>query len=612
MSLLQILRTLSIRRYPTVQFARFIRFKHSSWTNEEDQSLKQFVNENGNKWSVYVAHYAPHRLPQDCRYRYTDISSPAVKKGPFDASEIEKLRQGVREFGEGNWKAIQQKYLPDRPNRKIANVWSLQANPNLVTGSWTDKEDQLLRNGVAKYGHEWSKISKEFLPHRSRQSLRYRYCDTLNLDIKHGKWSQDELSLLLQRVIMFGTNNWKKVADGIHGRTATMCQQTWYLKVDPSLNKRDWDDTEIRIFWKLVENRGKKWTTIATQLPGRSSHDCFLIFWTTVRQELGMLIGTSSKLSFSNDWVKQFAKDMSQSLDTSKRIIRASDGHTQEIDIGKWSDNDIANLVQLVDEHSLSNGTVDWESVAAKFPNRTKEQCRNEFRYHEKHRQETPLFSQEEDDNLVTLVHKHQTRWNLIAQELPGRTTDECKLRWNKHTKWKQDDNRRRPRLTDDEKDLIREGVSMFGNSWIAISNTYLPHISPQRCMNWWHSVGKYQDSVYSKDDIDRFLKIAVKVQGTEDTDKIDWKAVAQLVPTLSPNRCKERWQSWKTETQPWTDAEEIALIEAVHKCRGNPQYRNRMWAAIAEEVGNNRTPKQCASKLKNIRMRRALSDRFS
>jgi hypothetical protein len=129
--------------------------------------------------------------------------------------------------------------------------------------------------------------------------------------------------------------------------------------------------------------------------------------------------------------------------------------------------------------------------------------------------------------------------------------------------------------------------------------------------MNWWHSVGKHEDTVYSKDDIDRFLKMAVKAQGTENINEIDWKAVAQLVPTLTPNKCEERWKAWNTETQPWTDAEEIMLIEAVHKYRGNPKYRNRMWAAVAEEVGNNRTPNQCASKVKNIRRRRASRDRF-
>lgn len=610
MLLFHILRSLPFKRYPTVPLVKNARFKHSSWTNEEDRTLKQFVNEHGNQWSVYVAHYAPHRLPRDCRYRYTDITNPLMKKGPFDASEIEKLRDGVREFGLGNWKDIQQKYLPNRPNRKIANVWSLQANPDLVAGSWTKEEDELLRKGVAKYGHEWSKIAKEFLPHRSRQSLRYRYCDTLNDDIRHGKWSQEELRLLLQRVIMFGTNNWKKVAAGIRGRTVTMCQQTWHLKVDPSLNKGDWDETEIRIFWKLVENEGKRWTTIASQLPGRSSQDCFWLFWATVKQELGTLIGDSSRRSFSDEWVKDFAKDMSQSLDTSKRIIRAANGNPQEITVGRWSDEDLEKLFQLVDEHSR-NGTIDWEGVAGKFSDRTKEQCRNEFRYHEIHWKEIPQFSQEEDEKLVNLAHKHQERWDLIVKELPGRSIDECKLRWNKYTKWKQDDRKRRRKLTDDEKDLIRQGVSMFGNNWLAISNTYLPYISPQRCMNWWHSVGKHEDTVYSKDDIDRFLKMAVKAQGTENMNEIDWKAVAQLVPTLTPNRCEERWKAWNTETQPWTDAEEIVLIEAVHKYRGNPKYRNRMWAAVAEEVGNNRTPNQCASKLKNIRRRRASSDRF-
>ncbi|KAI8576155.1 hypothetical protein K450DRAFT_179731, partial [Umbelopsis ramanniana AG] len=123
-------------------------------------------------------------------------------------------------------------------------------------------------------------------------------------------------------------------------------------------------------------------------------------------------------------------------------MIRAADGNPQEISVGRWSDEDLEKLLQLVDEHS-HNGTIDWDGVAAKFSSRTKEQCRNEYRYHQTHCKEIPQFSQEEDEKLVRLAHKYQERWDLIAKELPGRNVDECRIRWNKYTKWKQDENRR-------------------------------------------------------------------------------------------------------------------------------------------------------------------------
>ncbi|GAB5591054.1 hypothetical protein Unana1_05954 [Umbelopsis nana] len=610
MHLFRILHTTAIRRNPVIRPPCIKRLNFSSWTKEEDQSLQQFVQQHGGKWSEYVAHYAPHRSPASCRYRYTDIIRPDLKQGPFDASEIEKLRDGVREFGVGKWRMIEKKYLPDRPKRKLANVWSLQADPNIVKGGWTEEEDELLRRGVERYGQSWTRIARESLPHRSRQSLRHRYVETLSGDLKHGGWSEEEQKLLLERVIMFGANNWTKVAQGIVGRDARMCKQAWNLKVDPSLRKNDWEDIELRIFWNLVQKKGKQWNYIASQLPGRSYQDCYHLFWKTVKEELGKLAENADKRSYGNTWCKAFAKSMSDSLDPSKRIIRAEDGSVQEIDVGKWSKNDIATLANLLAENTLSDGTVEWKNIYKRFPNRTKAQCRDEARYQLRLQQGMRPFDQNEDDKLADLVKTHGQRWDVISYDMPGRTNDDCQYRWEKYLKWKLEYEGGRRRLTEDEKDLIRQGVSMFGNDWQAISQTYLPNISPQRCMNWWYSVGRHQDSIYSKEDIDTFLKLAVGEQNSD--DEIDWRKVAMLVPMLSASQCKARWQMQNTESAPWTPSEELALIEAVHKYRGNPNYRRNMWATIAKEVGNNRTAQQCASRLYIINKRRSSSARIS
>lgn len=583
-----------------------------AWTKEEDESLKQFVENNGNKWSTYVAHFAPHRTAQHCRYRYTDILSPVMRKGPFDASEIEKLREGVREFGTGKWKDIQQKYLPHRPQRKIANVWSSQADPDLVQGEWTKEEDDLLHIGVSQYGQAWTKISKELLPHRSRQALRYRFVDALTDDVRHGTWSEEEQKMLLERVIMYGTNNWSRVAEEIAGRNEKMCKQTWYLKVDPSLYRGEWNEKESRIFWKLVEKEGKKWSVISAQLPGRSYQDCYLLFWRTVREELGLLAGPSYKRNYNDTWVRDFAKHVSEMLDPTRRIVRSVDGKIQEISIGKWSDDDITKLSDIVKKHTASNGITLWDNVAVHFPDRTKPQIRDRYRYQQRLEQGMEPFSADEDYKLATLVKAHGEKWHRVADEMEGRTSDDCKFRWSIYGKWKQDQDQKngRQRLTDDEKDLIRQGVSMFRNDWVAISQTYLPHITPERCRNWWYGVGRHLDNPYSKEDIDRFLELAINAQ--EGDDEIDWLKVSHLVPTLTADRCKERWNALSNERNPWTPAETLALIEAAHKYRGNPNYERNVWAAVAEAVGNNRTRNQCAAKLFYMEKRRASDAKLS
>ncbi|KAH7421340.1 hypothetical protein KP509_13G051800 [Ceratopteris richardii] len=84
--------------------------------------------------------------------------------------------------------------------------------------TWTDEEDEILRQAVATYGvDKWSVISAKFCNKTSRQCRR-RWHTYLVTDCKKGGWSPDEDQLLLEAHQRFG-NRWTEIAKMVPGRT---------------------------------------------------------------------------------------------------------------------------------------------------------------------------------------------------------------------------------------------------------------------------------------------------------------------------------------------------------------------------------------------------------
>eukprot|EP00250_Pteridium_aquilinum_P001117 c11324_g1_i1 orf=385-1989(+) len=84
--------------------------------------------------------------------------------------------------------------------------------------TWTDQEDEILRQAVTTYGvDKWSVIAAQFCNKTSRQCRR-RWHTYLVTDCKKGGWSPEEDQLLLEAHRRFG-NRWTEIAKVVPGRT---------------------------------------------------------------------------------------------------------------------------------------------------------------------------------------------------------------------------------------------------------------------------------------------------------------------------------------------------------------------------------------------------------
>ncbi|KAL6349720.1 hypothetical protein AAG906_041127 [Vitis piasezkii] len=95
-------------------------------------------------------------------------------------------------------------------------------------GKWTREEDILLRKCVQKYGEEkWHLVPLRAGLSRCRKSCRLRWFNYLKPNIKRGKFSSDEVDLMIRLHKLLG-NRWSLIAGRLPGRTANDVKNYWH------------------------------------------------------------------------------------------------------------------------------------------------------------------------------------------------------------------------------------------------------------------------------------------------------------------------------------------------------------------------------------------------
>ncbi|KAJ2843755.1 hypothetical protein J3B02_005173, partial [Coemansia erecta] len=141
--------------------------------------------------------------------------------------------------------------------------------------AWTAEEDRLLRVGVAVYGpntESWPRIAM-LVPGRTNKSCRKRWFHSLDPTLHKGPWTAEEDDLLRQRVARY-PSQWSRVAEGIPGRTDDQCAKRWRESLDPEIDRGKWRPEEDRLLLEKFAEFGTQWQKIATFFQGRPGLHC--------------------------------------------------------------------------------------------------------------------------------------------------------------------------------------------------------------------------------------------------------------------------------------------------------------------------------------------------
>ncbi|KAL8158332.1 hypothetical protein AgCh_002867 [Apium graveolens] len=117
--------------------------KKGPWSNEEDQILISYIQQNGHgNWRALPKLAGLLRCGKSCRLRWINYLRPDIKRGNFSKEEEETIIEMHQKLG-NRWAAIAAK-LPGRTDNEIKNVWHTHLKKKL------NKNDQCTPDQVQK------------------------------------------------------------------------------------------------------------------------------------------------------------------------------------------------------------------------------------------------------------------------------------------------------------------------------------------------------------------------------------------------------------------------------------------------------------------------------
>ena len=155
--------------------------------------------------------------------------------------------------------------------------------------NWSKEEDHILSKAVeVNKGKNWKRIA-EGLPGRTDVQCLHRWQKVLNPELVKGPWTDDEDNLVIRLVAEHGAQKWTFIAEHLSGRIGKQCRERWHNHLNPRIKKVQWSVEEEWILFIQHKNMGNKWAEISKYLEGRTDNSIKNHWNSSMRKRLSEL-----------------------------------------------------------------------------------------------------------------------------------------------------------------------------------------------------------------------------------------------------------------------------------------------------------------------------------
>jgi hypothetical protein len=134
------------------------------WTKEEDDMLRNLIEDHGNTDWKSVSSFLPGRTDSACMNRWHKVVKPGLTQGPWTHEEDKLLIKLVDKYGARKWVAIAEE-MKGRSGKQCRERWHNHLNPTLNKQAWSVMEDKQILECHMKMGNKWAEMAK-YLPGR--------------------------------------------------------------------------------------------------------------------------------------------------------------------------------------------------------------------------------------------------------------------------------------------------------------------------------------------------------------------------------------------------------------------------------------------------------------
>jgi hypothetical protein len=147
------------------------------WTPEEDDLLRSLVSvTHPNSWSA-IAKFFPSKTPSQLCGRWEKVLNPQLVKGSWTREEDEAIRAFVDQNGTKDWAKLASS-LPGRTGKQCRERFKNHLDPSLHRNPWSESDDQKLIDLHHQFGNQWTRIAS-FFDGRTDNCIKNRWNSTL-------------------------------------------------------------------------------------------------------------------------------------------------------------------------------------------------------------------------------------------------------------------------------------------------------------------------------------------------------------------------------------------------------------------------------------------------